>query len=72
MSMYHWGAIVVTPDFTDLSIIEARSNFYSISVTMDNNGIFDAEGWEAVKHQARRVVTVTAALQKALKMPVVI
>lgn len=63
-SMYHWGAIVVAPGYTDPSVMEAGGNPYGTSLTADMSGNFDAKGLAAVKHQARRVVTVAKALRK--------
>lgn len=63
-SMYHWGAIVVAPGYTDPSIMDAGGNPYGASVTVDSSGKFDTKVLDAVKHQARRVVTVAAALKR--------
>src|SRR5690625_4431707 len=63
-AMYHWGAIVVAPGYTDDSIFAAGGNPYGTSVTVDGEGkmVEDVEG--AVKHQAKRVVDVAAMLKK--------
>ena len=62
-SMYHWGAIVVAPGYTDPSVMEAGDP-YGTSPTVDLSGHFDAKGLEAVKHQTRRVVAVADALKR--------
>lgn len=63
-SMYHWGAIVVAPGYTDPSVMEAGGNPYGTSLTVDLSGHFDAKRLEAVKHQTRRVVAVADALKR--------
>ncbi|MGM8211228.1 NAD(P)H:quinone oxidoreductase [Virgibacillus sp. W0430] len=66
-SMYHWGAIVVTPGYTDDSIFLAGGNPYGTSVTVDNDGKMaeDVEG--AVRHQAKRVVDVAKMVKNGSK-----
>lgn len=57
-TMYHWGAIVVAPGYTDPVLYAAGGNPYGTSVSVDQEGkmIEDVQG--AVKHQAKRTVTV--------------
>ncbi|MRG85829.1 NAD(P)H:quinone oxidoreductase [Salinibacillus xinjiangensis] len=57
-SMYHWGAIVVSPGYTDPVLFGAGGNPYgtSVSVDQDGNMIEDVQG--AVKHQAKRTLQV--------------
>ena len=57
-SMMHWGAIIVSPGYTDASIFKAGGNPYGTTVTQgqDGNMIEDVE--DAVKHQAKRTVEV--------------
>lgn len=57
-SMFHWGAIVAAPGYTDESLFKAGGNPYgtTVSVDQDNNMIEDVE--DAVKHQAKRTVQV--------------
>lgn len=66
-TMYHWGAIVVAPGFTDQSIFTAGGNPYGTSVSVDQNGkmIEDVRG--AAQHQAKRVVTVAEWVKKGLQ-----
>ena len=60
--MYHWGAIVVAPAYTDPVTYTAGGNPYGTSVTVGSDGkmIEDVEG--AVKHQAKRTVEVAAKI----------
>lgn len=65
-TMYHWGAIVVAPGFTDAVIPAAGGNPYGTSVTVGQDGkIADDEAAikAAVAHQAGRTVKVGAALK---------
>lgn len=64
-TMYHWGAIVVTPGYTDPVIFGAGGNPYGTSVTVDQNGKMIEDVQAAVKHQAKRTVTVAEWVQKA-------
>lgn len=56
-AMYHWGAIVVSPGYTDASLFKAGGNPYGTSVTV-HNGEMVEDVQAAVKHQAKRTVTV--------------
>lgn len=66
-TMYHWGAIVVAPGYTDQSIFAAGGNPYGTSVSVDQDGkmIEDVQG--AVKHQVKRVVTVAEWVKKGMQ-----
>src|SRR5690625_4350807 len=57
-TMFHWGAIVVAPGYTDESAFASGGNPYGTSVTQgqDGNMVEDVEA--AVKHQAKRTVQV--------------
>lgn len=56
-TMFHWGAIVVAPGYTDESIYKSGGNPYGVSVTVTDDGIVeDAE--DAVKAQAKRTVEI--------------
>ncbi|MCJ8014062.1 NAD(P)H:quinone oxidoreductase [Paenibacillus sp. KQZ6P-2] len=65
-TMYHWGAIVAAPGFTDPSIFGAGGNPYGTSVTVGQDGkmVEDVKG--AVVHQAKRTVTVADWVKKGL------
>jgi NAD(P)H dehydrogenase (quinone) len=67
-TMHHWGAIVATPGYTDPVIFGAGGNPYGTSVTVDQNGKMVEEVsaiLAAVKHQAKRTVTVAEWVKKA-------
>lgn len=66
-TMYHWGAIVVTPGYTNQSLYAAGGNPYGTSVSVDQNNeiVGDKEVYKkAVQHQAKRVVTVADWVKK--------
>ncbi|NMB02898.1 MAG: NAD(P)H:quinone oxidoreductase [Firmicutes bacterium] len=66
-NMYHWGAIVVAPGFTDSSITVAGGNPYGTSVSVDQKGNMVEDVEEAVKYQAKRTVTVAQWIKDANK-----
>ncbi|MFD1677463.1 NAD(P)H:quinone oxidoreductase [Alicyclobacillus fodiniaquatilis] len=57
-SMYHWGAIVVAPGYTDPVLFAAGGNPYGTSATTTEDGNIADTTIAAVSHQAKRVVTV--------------
>lgn len=63
-SMMHWGAIIVPPGYTDQSIFVAGGNPYGTSVTVNQEGKMVEDVKEAVKHQAKRTVTVAEWIKK--------
>ncbi|MGO0059576.1 NAD(P)H:quinone oxidoreductase [Brevibacillus fluminis] len=63
-TMYHWGAIVAAPGYTDPVTFGAGGNPYGTSVTVDQNGTFTENAEAAVKHQAKRTVTVAEWVKK--------
>jgi NAD(P)H dehydrogenase (quinone) len=64
-TMYHWGAIVAAPGYTDPVTFAAGGNPYGTSVTVDQNGKMIEDVQAAVKHQAKRTVTVAEWVKKA-------
>lgn len=62
-TMYHWGAIVAAPGYTDPVTYKAGGNPYGTSVTVDENGMKE-DVQEAVKYQAKRTVTVAGWVSK--------
>ncbi len=64
-SMYHWGAIVVAPGYTDPSLFAAGGNPYGTSATIGEDGkIVDSEQVRAaVAYQAGRVVDIATRLK---------
>ena len=64
-TMYHWGAIVAAPGFTDSVTYAAGGNPYGTSVTVGQDGkIIEDEAAikAAVHHQAKRTVKVAEAM----------
>lgn len=57
-AMMHWGAIIAAPGYTDPVIFGAGGNPYGTSVTVDQEGKMVEDVEAAVKHQAKRTVTV--------------
>ncbi|MBT2704300.1 NAD(P)H:quinone oxidoreductase [Chryseobacterium sp. ISL-80] len=57
-TMYHWGAIVAAPGYTDPVTFGAGGNPYGTSVTVDQDGNMVEDVEAAVKYQAKRTVTV--------------
>lgn len=57
-SMMHWGAIIVPPGYTDSVLFGAVGNPYGTSVSVDENRNMIKDVQAAVKHQAKRTVTV--------------
>jgi NAD(P)H dehydrogenase (quinone) len=64
-TMYHWGAIVAAPGYTDPVTFASGGNPYGTSVTVDQNGKMIEAVQAAVKHQAKRTVTVAEWVKKA-------
>jgi NAD(P)H dehydrogenase (quinone) len=60
--IYHWGAIVVAPGFTDDSVFVAGGNPYGTSATQGPDGkiVEDVEG--SVRHQVKRLLEVSEKL----------
>jgi NAD(P)H dehydrogenase (quinone) len=67
-SMYHWGAIVVAPGYTDQSLFAAGGNPYGASVSAVEGGTVSEASIAAIKHQAKRVVTVASWLKNGQSM----
>lgn len=63
-TMYHWGAIVVAPGYTDPVLFGAGGNPYGTSVTVNQEGNMVEDVQAAVKHQAKRTVTVADWVKK--------
>lgn len=62
-TMYHWGAIVVTPGYTDETLYEAGGNPYGTSVSADMEGNMQEDVKDAVFHQAKRAVEIAARVR---------
>ena len=63
-SMMHWGAIIAAPGFTDPAVIGAGGNPYGTSVSVNQDGEMVEDVEAAVKHQAKRTVTVAQWVKK--------
>lgn len=63
-TMHHWGAIVASPGYTDPVTFAAGGNPYGTSVTVDQEGNMVEDVEQAVKHQAKRTVTVAEWVKK--------
>jgi NAD(P)H dehydrogenase (quinone) len=63
-SMMHWGAIIVSPGYTDDSIFKAGGNPYGTTVTQGKDGKMVEDVKDAVFHQAKRTVEVAKWLKK--------
>lgn len=59
-TMYHWGAIVVAPGYTDKAIAEAGGNPYGTTATVDGEGNVPDSVLPAVAHQTKRVLDVAS------------
>lgn len=62
-SMYHWGAIVATPGYTDPVLFGAGGNPYGTSVTVGQDGKMIEDVEAAVKHQAKRTIEIASKIQ---------
>ncbi|GGB69453.1 NAD(P)H:quinone oxidoreductase type IV [Fictibacillus barbaricus] len=63
--MYHWGAIIAAPGYTDQVTFTAGGNPYGTSVTTGQDGMKE-DVKDAVKHQAKRTVTVAGWVKQGL------
>lgn len=63
-TMFHWGAIVVAPGYTNKVLFSAGGNPYGTSTAVDEKGNMKDNVREAVFHQARRAVTVGRWIRK--------
>ncbi|WP_108671849.1 NAD(P)H:quinone oxidoreductase [Peribacillus acanthi] len=65
-TMMHWGAIIAAPGYTDQVTFAAGGNPYGTSVTVDQQGNMVENVEAAVKHQAKRTITVAEWVKKGL------
>jgi len=63
-TMYHWGAIVVSPGYTSPVIYAAGGNPYGTSVSVDEKGKMKEDVKEAVRHQAQRLFMVASWIKQ--------
>lgn len=62
-TMYHWGAIVVAPGYTDPVIFASGGNPYGTSATVNDNVSLNETTLAAAKYQAKRVVEIAKKLK---------
>jgi NAD(P)H dehydrogenase (quinone) len=62
-TMYHWGAIIAAPGYTDPVLFGAGGNPYGTSVTIGQDGKMIEDVEAAVKHQAKRTVNIAGAIK---------
>ncbi|RWZ52183.1 NAD(P)H:quinone oxidoreductase [Halobacillus fulvus] len=63
-TMFHWGAVIASPGYTDPVTFESGGNPYGTSVTVDDDGNMKEEVEQAVKHQAKRTVQIADTINK--------
>lgn len=68
-TMYHWGAIIVPPGYTDPSVMTAGGNPYGTSVTVGEDGKMQENVRGAVQHQTRRVLEVARWIKAGMAGP---
>ncbi|KGP90007.1 NAD(P)H:quinone oxidoreductase, type IV [Pontibacillus chungwhensis BH030062] len=61
-TMFHWGAIVAAPGYSDQSVFAGGGNPYGTSVTVDQDGNMQEDVEAAVKHQAKRTVDIASRI----------
>lgn len=62
-TMYHWGAIVAAPGYTDPVLYGAGGNPYGTSVTVSQEGEMQQDVKDAVKYQAKRTVSIAKSMK---------
>jgi NAD(P)H dehydrogenase (quinone) len=62
-TMYHWGAIVVAPGYTDDSLFVAGGNPYGTSVSVNQAGEMVEDVHKAVEHQKTRLLEIAGKLK---------
>ena len=65
-TMYHWGALVVTPSYTDEAIFAAGGNPYGASVSAGKDNLSD-KNEKAVAHQVKRTLQVAGWVKSGMK-----
>lgn len=63
-TMFHWGAIVAAPGYSDPVLFGAGGNPYGTSVSVDQNGNMLEDVEAAVKYQAKRTITLAEWVKK--------
>lgn len=65
-SMFHWGAIIAAPSYTDPILFEAGGNPYGVSVSAGKDNL-NENARKAVFHQAKRTLTVAGWVKSGIK-----
>lgn len=65
-TMFHWGAIVAAPGYTDKAIFEAGGNPYGVSVTAGKNEL-NQQTKAAVGHQVKRTLQLASWIKQGKK-----
>jgi NAD(P)H dehydrogenase (quinone) len=63
-TMYHWGAVIVPPGYTDASVFSAGGNPYGTAYSSDG-GLPDDAALAAARYQGRRLALMAARLRVA-------
>lgn len=63
-TMYHWGAIIAAPGYTDPVTFGAGGNPYGTSVTVNQEGKMVEDVRAAVIHQAKRTVDIAGKVKQ--------
>ncbi|MDO9593275.1 MAG: NAD(P)H:quinone oxidoreductase [Erysipelotrichaceae bacterium] len=62
-TMYHWGAIVVAPGYTDASLFTAGGNPYGTSVSVNQKGEMVEDVRGAIEYQTKRLLMIAEKLK---------
>lgn len=65
-TMFHWGAIIAAPGYTDPVIYKGGGNPYGTSVTVDQQGNIVEDVQDAAKHQGKRTAEVAKWVKAGL------
>lgn len=57
-TMFHWGAIIAAPGYTDDAVFATGGNPYGMSVSVDGEGNMKEDVEAGVRHQVNRTVDV--------------
>jgi NAD(P)H dehydrogenase (quinone) len=66
-SMYHWGAIIVPPGYTDRAVYAAGGNPYGVSFTANQDGTVPSEVLAAARYMGGRLARVADAVARGLQ-----
>ncbi|MGR9050951.1 NAD(P)H:quinone oxidoreductase [Halobacillus faecis] len=59
-TMFHWGAIIAAPGYTDDAVFASGGNPYGTSVSVDGEGNMKEEVEGGVRHQVKRTLDVAS------------